>query len=479
MVCRRLLCSIPERYPQVNFVVSWRKTTLIYESNANLCYYKHGLDDGPGVAAVFSIVDNSAPGPQNIAMTLLPLPDNPEPSPDPDNFFFEMGPIRPPSEGSDHSLLLRTTRNCAWNRCEFCGTYRGEKFSLRPVKEIKKDIDVAQALYEELQAAAARGWAREVNSLTVGAIWAGNPERYGENAGNLTIKRQNLHNVASWINAGARTVFLQDADALIMRTGELLEVLSYLRESFPTVERVTAYARSQSCFRKSAGELTELRQAGLLRLHVGLESGCDEVLKRMKKGVSARKQVEGGQKVVAAGISLCEYLMPGLGGKELSARHALESAAALNAINPAFIRLRTLALRARSPLLAQSKGGLFTEMPEDEVAAEIALLVSNLHCGSYLVSDQMSNLLYGVEGQLPGDKDKILQVINGYLQKPEIERLAFRLTLRRRSFLAVYGAFPGPLEEKVDLAWEAVRGSAPEARELVDAAIAALKEGFV
>jgi hypothetical protein len=403
----------------------------------------------------------------------------PKPSPDADNFFFEMGPIRPPSEGSDYSLLLRTTRNCAWNRCEFCGTYRGEKFSLRPVAEIKQDIDVARTLYEELQVLAAREWTRDANSRAVGALWAGNPARYGESAGNLTIKRQNLHNVANWINSGARTVFLQDADALIMPTGELLEVINYLRGVFPTVQRVTAYARSQSCYRKSLEELTELRQAGLLRLHVGLESGCDAVLKRMKKGVSARKQVEGGQKVVAAGISLCEYLMPGLGGKELSARHALDSAAVLNAINPAFIRLRTLALRARSPLLAQSKEGLFTELPEDEVAAEIALLVSNLRCDSYLVSDQMSNLLYGVEGQLPGDKEKILQVIDAYLQRPEIERLAFRLTLRRRSFLAVYGSFPEPLEEKVALAWDAVRREAPDARERVDAAIAALKEGFV
>ncbi|MBI4795834.1 MAG: radical SAM protein [Deltaproteobacteria bacterium] len=390
-----------------------------------------------------------------------------------------MGPIRPPSEGSDHSLLIRTTRNCSWNRCEFCGTYRGEKFSYRPVAEIKKDIEVARTLYEELQAVAARGGVREISSQAVRSLWAGNPRRYGESAGNLTLKWQNLHNVANWLHAGAKTVFLQDADALIMRTPDLLEVITYLRAAFPTVARVTAYARSQSCYRKSLEELSELRQAGLLRLHVGLESGCDAVLKRMKKGVSARKQVEGGQKVVAAGISLCEYLMPGLGGKDFSERHALDSAAVLTAINPAFIRLRSLALRRHSPLLAQSKEGLFTELSEDGVVAEIALLIANLHCHSYLVSDQMSNLLYGVEGQLPQDKEKILQVIDDYLQKPESERLAFRLRQRRRSFLAVYGSLPEPLEEKAELAWDALRRESPEARERVDAAIAALKEGFV
>jgi hypothetical protein len=171
--------------------------------------------------------------------------------------------------------------------------------------------------------------------------------------------------------------------------------------------------------------------------------------------------------------------MPGLGGKDLSARHALDSAAVLSAINPAFIRLRTLALRHRSPLLAQSQEGLFTELPEDKVVAEIALLVANLQCGSYLVSDQMSNLLYGVEGQLPQDKEKILQVIDDYLQKPDPERLAFRLRQRQRSFLAVYGSLPESLEEKVEKAWDALRRESPEARARVDAAIAGLKEGFV
>jgi hypothetical protein len=389
-----------------------------------------------------------------------------------------MGPIRPPSEGSDHSLLLRTTRNCSWNRCEFCGTYRGQKFSLRTVAEIKKDIDVARAVSEELQTVAANG-GRGLSPEAVAALWASNPGVYGEGSGHLTLKWQNLHNVANWLSTGARTVFLQDADALIMRTADLLEVLSYLRAVFPTVSRVTAYARSQSCYRKSQEELAELRKAGLLRLHVGLESGCDAVLKRMKKGVSARKQVEGGQKVVAAGISLCEYLMPGLGGRELSERHALDSAAALNAINPAFIRLRTLALRRHSPLLAQSREGLFAELSEDEVVAELSLLVANLQGNSYLVSDQMSNLLYGVEGQLPQDKEKILQVIEDYLQRPEPERLAFRMRQRQRSYLAVYGSLSEPLEEKVEQAWAALRREAPEARERVDAAIAALKEGFV
>jgi AcrR family transcriptional regulator len=129
--------------------------------------------------------------------------------------------------------------------------------------------------------------------------------------------------------------------------------------------------------------------------------------------------------------------------------------------------------------LAQSKEGLFTELAEDEVVAEIALLVANLHLISYLVSDQMSNLLYGVEGRLPQDKEKILRIIDDYRKKPEPERLAFRLRQRRRSFLAVYGSLPKPLEKKVQEAGDAISREAPEASALVDAAISGLKEGFV
>lgn len=410
-------------------------------------------------------------------MTPLHFADNRGPALDGGKFFFEMGPIRPPSEGNDHSLLIRITRNCSWNRCEFCATYQGKKFVYRQLADIQHDIDVARVLHDELKTAA--GSSRGINPEAVRALWAGKPRLFGENSGNQTLKWQNLHNVANWLNSGARTVFLQDADALIMRTPDLLAILHYLQETFPTVERVTAYARSKSCNRKSVEELKELRQAGLVRLHVGLESGCDAVLERMKKGVTAREQVAGGQKVVAAGISLCEYLMPGLGGKDLWERHALDSAGALSAINPDFIRLRTLALRRKSPLLAQAKEGRFAELPEDEVVAEIALLIANLHCRSYLVSDQMSNLLYGVEGQLPQDKAKILQVIGDYRKKPEPERLAFRLRQRWRSYLAVYGSLPDLLEQQVQEAWDSLQREAPEARDRVDAAIAALKEGFV
>jgi len=398
----------------------------------------------------------------------------------PANFFYEMGPIRPPSEGQDHSLLIRTTRNCPWNRCRFCSTYQGQRFSLRKVPEIQHDLQVVKAIHDKLlDAARPSGLAGRVSHDAVLRVWAGQPGLYGNTGDNSTLKWQNLTNVANWINSGARTVFLQDADALVMRTPDLVAILNCLKEVFPTVERVTAYARSKSVARKSMEELAQIRAAGLVRLHVGLESGCDEVLARIKKGVTAREHVAGGQKAVATGFSLCEYVMPGLGGRALSRRHALDSAAVLNEINPDFIRLRSLALRQGSPLLDSWKKGEFDELPEDDMVREIGWFMENLHCTAYLTSDQMSNLLWEVEGRLPQDKEKMLQVIDHYLTKPLGERLIFRLHRRLRSFTSVYGSLGPELEEIVQAAREAIVKDRADAPDRTAAAINALKEGFV
>lgn len=400
-----------------------------------------------------------------------------------DKFFFEMGPIRPPSEGREHSLLIRTTRNCSWNLCEFCATYKGKKFSYRQVADIKKDIDVVRTIRDEINTVSSEmGLAGRVNRQVLTALWEENPHIYAEGSGDpaiVSLRRQNLNNIANWLSSGAKTVFLQDADALIMRTPELLEILGYLKETFPTIDRVTSYARSKSCLRKSPEELKELYEAGLSRLHVGLESGCDEVLAFMRKGITAQEQVAGGRKVADALISLSEYFMPGLGGRRWSETHALASAKALTEIDPDFIRLRSLVLRRHSPLLAQAQAGRFAELSEDEVVDEIGLFIENLHCRAYVVSDQMANLLFGVEGQLPQDKERILGIIAAYREMLPLEKLAFRLRQRLHSFLSVYGCLSPELAEKVQEAREALQKERPEAAFKVDAAIFGLKEAFV
>ena len=385
---------------------------------------------------------------------------------------FEMGPIRPPSEGKDHSLLLRPTRNCPWNHCLFCGTYQDKKFEYRSVAEIKGDIDAVEALCNEIRAASRRlGYAGQVNSQVISSMV--------EQEDNI-LELENLVNIANWLASGARTVFLQDANTLIMRTPDLVEVLKYLKTKFPTIERITSYGRSKTAARKSPEDLKALHEAGLSRLHIGMESGCDEVLEFIRKGVTARELIEAGQKVIKAGISLSLYIMPGLGGKKWSQKHALETARVLNEIGkPDYIRLRSLAVRRGTALHDKLVSREFEPLSDEEIVAEIRLLVDNLSCGGNLVSDHVANLLWEVEGTLPGDKEDILQIIDHYLGLPDIERLRFRLRRRLLSYLQIYGSLTDELKPVIAEAQEVVEASSPEAANIVDRAIESLKQGFI
>jgi hypothetical protein len=394
-----------------------------------------------------------------------------------------MGPIRPPSEGRDHSLLIRATRNCPWNRCRFCPVYKGQKFEYRSVAEIKEDIDVALALAGELKAASWRlGLGGRIDRTVLGAIVNGNPGLYSGDSpdpAGVELCASSLVNVANWLASGGRTAFLQDADTLIMRVPELLEVLKHLKGSFSSIERITSYARAKTASRRSLAELKKLHDAGLSRLHIGLESGSDEVLRYMEKGVTAEEHIRGGRVVVEAGISLSEYVMPGLGGKRWSENHALESARVLNAIVPDFIRLRSLGVRKNTPLHEQMGSANFQILDEDEMVSEIGLLIENLDCRSYLASDQMSNLLWEVEGQLPDDKQAMLETVSRYLSKAPIERLKFCLERRRRSFYSIYGGLPAEVQELLDQANDAIEAEAPDAAFKVNEAIDAMKQGFL
>ncbi len=386
---------------------------------------------------------------------------------------FEMGPIRPPSEGKDHSLLLRPTRNCPWNRCLFCGTYQGTKFELRSAAEIKTDIDAVEALCSTIRAASWRlGYAGHVNSRVISSLLK-------EEQGNNTVP-ENLVNAASWMASGARTVFLQDANTLIMRTPELIEVLKYLKSKFPSIERITSYARSKTAAQKPLEELKALHEAGLSRLHIGMESGCDEVLEFMQKGVTAIEHIEAGRKIIQAGISLSEYIMPGLGGKKWSEKHAMETARVLNEIGkPDYIRLRSLSVRHGTSLHDKLASGEFETLSDEELVIELRLLVESMNCSGVLASDHMANLLWEVEGKLPEEKEEILRTIDRYLNMPEADRLRFRLRRRLLSYLQIYGSLSEDLKPAVEEAQAAILDSSPGAAGKVDKAVDALKGCFV
>ena len=332
------------------------------------------------------------------------------------DYAFEQGPIRPPSES--YSLLIRVTRNCPWNKCQFCGVYKGSKFELRSAEEVMADIDNVRHIADAIRSATGNGSNPEaVRELAAQVYYEGNYD-------------MSVRNVALWLWAGAKSIFLQDANSLIVKTPELVRILKYLRESFPQIERITSYARSKTAAQKSQQEMNDIHAAGLSRLHIGMESGSDKVLAMIDKGVTGADHIAGGRKVKESGISLSEYIMPGIGGRTLSEEHALDSAAVLNQIDPDFIRLRSTVLSPRYLIWAKVESGEFVPQPDDEVVIEIRKFIEHLEVNSYLASDHIMNLLPEVEGKFPGAKSSCLAVIDNYLSLPESERTNYRLGRR-------------------------------------------------
>ncbi|MGA8571517.1 MAG: radical SAM protein [Desulfobaccales bacterium] len=318
---------------------------------------------------------------------------------------FEQGPIRPPSEAG--SLLLRVTRNCPWNRCRFCSTYKDTQFSRRPLDHVIRDIEaVSQA-------------ARSLSG------------QGGQAPGDPRARQAAAH----WRRHGQQSVFLQDADSLVIGPSDLAAILSHLRERFPGVRRVTSYARSSTVARLSLGDLQSIREAGLNRLHVGLESGANEVLRLVHKGTTQAQQVMAGRLVKQAGLELSEYYLPGLGGRALWRVHAQETAAALNEINPDFIRLRTLSILYGSPLYQDYQEGRFQRPTDLEMAREVQLFLESLRgITSVVVSDHFRNLLPEVEGTLPRDQGRMLAAVEKFLSLNQDEQMIYQVGRRTGIF---------------------------------------------
>ncbi len=333
---------------------------------------------------------------------------------------FEQGPIRPPSEA--RSLLLRVTRNCTWNRCEFCSTYKNQKFSKRSVEEVKNDIRAMKNIADDLRSLSRElGKGGEITREVVQHVF-NLPEAYGDQP----------RGIAVWLYLGGATVFLQDADSVVLPTDVLEDILLFLREQFPHVSRITSYARSKTVSRtKTVEDLVRLRQAGLNRLHIGMESGYDPLLKYVRKGVTAAEHVDAGRKIKAAGIELSEYVILGLGGRNWWKEHALGTAEALNRIDPDFIRFRSLKVLPSMELAKKVESGEFELQTEEEVVREERLLIETLEgITGTLVSDHILNLLMEVEGTFPDDKEDMLATIDRFLGLPDDRKINFRLGKR-------------------------------------------------
>lgn len=284
------------------------------------------------------------------------------------------GPIyRPPSEAG--SLLIQATVGCPHNRCTFCMIYKkGPRFRIRPVAEIREDMLVAR-------------------------------DTCGPNV---------------------RTLFFPAGNTIAMKTDALCDICRFARTVFPKLERITVYGSSQYIHRKGPENLKRLADAGLSRIHVGLESGDDETLKRIRKGTCRQQQIEAGRWTLAAGIELSLYVILGIGGVERSSTHAAATAEALSRIAPDFIRLRTFLPKINTPLLEDIRSGAFSMLGPHGILRETEKLIKGIHGSSYLLSDHYTNYI-NLEGRLPEDKPALLQKIARALQRDETEFRPFSI----------------------------------------------------
>lgn len=385
---------------------------------------------------------------------------------------FEICSIRPPTE--NYSLTFRLTRNCYWNRCKFCPVYKlGAKFSRRSLGEVKEDIKRAQLIDNILlDHGVGYGFSGDGNYHKVSHILAKVEEakqsekksdekylseqeedipQYSEDLDPrlawflswFTDKpslEESVSNIVTWRQGGAQTCFLGDADSMILKPAFLAAVIQDIRKKFPSVQRFTVYGRSKTASRKKAKEITAMKRAGLDRVHVGLESGCDAVLAMMNKGVTSAEHIDGCTKIREAGLSCSVYVMPGLGGVEYSEQHAADTAEVLTSIVPDYVRLRTLEIFPRTPLDELRERGDFTQASEELIIHEIRTMIENIDCQTEIVSDSASNLL-NVTGRLPDDRKAMLDVIDSYLELSPREKLEFSFTSRLRAFTGQYGGF--------------------------------------
>jgi len=389
---------------------------------------------------------------------------------------FEICSIRPPTE--NFSLTFRLSRNCYWNKCAFCPVYKtGQKFSKRSLDEIFTDIENAKRilnlLKDTLSGNDSRGSRSGLYSLieAVKRDQAGSKDKGQQNIipektsrDTVTDERMkwfmtwfkdtpdiedSINHVYSWWQSGGETCFLGDADSLIFKPDFITAVLDSIQKNFPEISRFTIYGRTLTASRvRTPSELKAYSEAGIDRVHFGVESGCGDVLDLVRKGVTPEEQLKGILKVKDAGISASVYVMPGLGGIKFSDRHASDTAELLTKASPDYIRLRTLEIFPGTPLESLQKNGEFQEAPEEQVVKEIRTIIENTDTETEIVSDSAANLLE-INGSLPGEREKMLDAIDSYLDLTGREKLEFSLHSRLNSFIGQYGGLTGDIYESL------------------------------
>jgi radical SAM superfamily enzyme YgiQ (UPF0313 family) len=274
---------------------------------------------------------------------------------------------RPPSEAN--SLIFQVTLGCSFNKCSFCNMYRSKVYVERPWPEIKAEIDLAS------------------DSIL-----------------------------------DARRIFLADGDALNLPTDKLIQILDYLHDKFPNVERISCYAMPKNLLQKTKDELLHLKTSGLTMLYVGIETGSNLVLKKVTKGATAAGIVKGCLRALNCGFTLSCMIILGLGGKKYSEEHIKDTAKVISEISPHYLGALALILEDGVYQEFMTKfGEKFEHLNDLQLLDELSLLIENLHPKSHLIfrANHASNV-YSIGGTLPVERDKLLSLIVELKSNPEM-----------------------------------------------------------
>ena len=274
---------------------------------------------------------------------------------------YEGSIYRPPSEG--RSLILQITVGCSHNKCTFCSMYKDKTFRVKPIETIINDLETARGKYH-------------------------------------SIKR----------------IFLADGDALILKSELLFKILEKISVLFPECERVSAYATPKAILLKTPDVLEELYTKGLKLLYMGIESGSDEVLNKVKKGSTAEEIIEAGKKVMASNIQLSVTLISGLGGKELWYEHAIESAKVASIINPNYLSLLTLMIDPDTEIAHQIERNEMTLLSPEEILLETYEFIKNLELKNSVFRSNHASNYVALKGTMNQDKGRLVKEIKRYLE---------------------------------------------------------------
>jgi len=263
--------------------------------------------------------------------------------------------IRPPSEAE--SLILQVTLGCSHNKCSFCPTYKGRLFQIKDLDRIREEIDEAAP--------------------------------YGP----------------------FRKVFLADGDALIMPQPRLVAILEYLQQKISGLRRVGIYGNAKSILRKSLSELKELKARKLGIVYLGVETGDEELLKKIRKGATYEQMVEASRRIKEAGITLSATVILGLGGAERSRDHALATAKILSDINPDFASALTLMVVPGTPLFDEMERRDFVLPSPFQLLEELGTIITHSNFSAcYFTANHASNYL-PIKARLPRNKDAVVSLI--------------------------------------------------------------------